>query len=122
MVRGVCLLRPGAPGISDNIRIVSLAGRLLQHARIFHFRNGGSDEYFIGSADWRPRNFDSRIEVVTGVSGDEHKATLDRSLTETLTARDAWTLGADGVYRRDTASRPSPADQGNRTYVTLTPS
>jgi polyphosphate kinase len=122
MIRGVCLLRPGAPDISENIRIVSVAGRLLQHARIIHFRNGGEDEYFIGSADWRPRNFDSRVEVVTGVRQADHKASLDRILTETLSARDAWVIGSDGIYVRDSARGLSSSDQGNRTYVTLTPS
>jgi polyphosphate kinase len=122
MVRGVCLMRPGAPEISENVRIVSVAGQLLQHARIFHFTNGGDDRYFIGSADWRPRNLDGRIEVVTTVSQADHLATLDRVLTETLGAKDAWVLGADGVYRRTGKAPCGPADQGSRTYVTLTPS
>ena len=121
MVRGVCLLRPAAPDISENIRVVSLAGQLLQHARIIHFRNGGSDDYFIGSADWRPRNFDSRIEVVTGVRQDDHKAALDRILSQTLAAREAWVLGSDGIYARD-STRSARSAQGSRTYVTLTPS
>jgi polyphosphate kinase len=98
MVRGVCLLQPGAPGVSDNIRIVSLAGHLLQHARIFHFRNGGNDRWFIGSADWRPRNFEVRVEVVTPVDRPEHIAMLDRILTATLGDSEAWTLRSDGVY------------------------
>ena len=100
LVRGVCLLRPQAPGLSENIRIVSVAGQLLQHARIFHFRNGGDDEWFIGSADWRPRNFDRRVEVIAGIRETAHRATLDRMLSETFAAPDAWVLGADGVYVR----------------------
>ena len=122
LVRGVCLLRPGAPEMSENIRVVSVGGRLLQHARIFHFRNAGSDEYFIGSADWRPRNLDTRVEVVTRVQEPEHHAYLDRVLTETLTTPDGWELGPDGVYVRRGRAGCEPASQGSRTYVTLTPS
>ena len=122
MVRGVCLLRPGVPGISENIRVVSLAGQLLQHARIIHFRNGGDDAYFIGSADWRPRNFDGRIEVITPVGQDDHVAMLDRILTDTLRAADAWELQPDGVYVRSETRAALPTDQGRLTYTTLTPS
>jgi polyphosphate kinase len=122
MVRGVCLLRPGVPGISENIRIVSVVGRLLQHARIVHFRNAGGDDYFIGSADWRPRNLDDRIEVMTIVRQADHKALLDQILIETLGARDAWALTAGGVYVRSAKKARSPSPQGNRTYVTFTPS
>lgn len=100
MIRGPCLLRPGVPEMSENIRIVSIAGQLLQHARIMHFRNGGRDAYFTGSADWRPRNFDTRIEVVASVVQDDHVASLDRILTDTLATPDAWVLGSDGVYVR----------------------
>jgi polyphosphate kinase len=110
------------PGISENIRIISLAGQLLQHARIIHFRNGGDDAYFIGSADWRPRNFDARVEVVTRVRQGNHVAMLDRILTETLGASDAWELQADGVYIRGETRAVLPPDQGRLTYTTLTPS
>jgi polyphosphate kinase len=101
MVRGVCSLTPGVPGISENIRIVSVLGLLLQHARIFHFTNGGDDQYFIGSADWRPRNLDGRVEVVTRVPQADHTVMLDRILDETLNSPDAWTLDANGVYTRN---------------------
>jgi polyphosphate kinase len=107
MVRGVCLMRPGVPGTSENVRIVSVAGQLLQHARIFHFRNAGDDAWFIGSADWRPRNFEVRVEVITPVAQADHVALLDRVLTETLTAPDAWALQADGTYAR-TGKEPAP--------------
>jgi polyphosphate kinase len=113
MVRGICLLRPGAPGVSENIRVTSIAGFLLQHARIYHFRNGGDDAYFIGSADWRPRNFDVRVEVITRVTQADHLERLDAMLTETLATPDAWELHEDGIYRRLGAqaapSRPNAA-------------
>jgi polyphosphate kinase len=100
MVRDLCSLRPGLAGVSENIRIVSVVGRLLHHARNFHFRNGGDDEYFIGSADWRPRNFNERVEVVAQIRQPDHQAELDAFLTETLTAEHAWHLRADGSYVR----------------------
>jgi polyphosphate kinase len=101
MVRGVCSLTPGVAGISENIRIVSVVGLLLQHARIFHFTNAGDDLYFIGSADWRPRNLDGRVEVITRVPQADHTAILDRMLEETLNSPDAWALSSDGVYARN---------------------
>jgi polyphosphate kinase len=100
MVRGPCLLRPSTPGLSDNIRVVSVAGSLLQHTRIYSFRNAGDDQYFIGSADWRPRNFDVRVEVITAITEREHVGQLERILSETLSAPDAWVLDAEGVYTR----------------------
>jgi polyphosphate kinase len=104
MVRDLCALRPGLPGVSDNISVVSVVGRLLHHARIFHFRNGGDDEYFIGSADWRPRNFNERVEVVVQIRQRDHQAELDAFLTETLGARRAWRLTAEGEYIKRAAS------------------
>ena len=100
MVRGPCLVRPATPGLSENIRVVSVAGSLLQHARIYHFVNAGDDAYFIGSADWRPRNFDVRVEVVTQITERHHVELLDRILSETLAAPDAWVLDAEGIYTR----------------------
>ena len=109
MVRGPCMLRPGADGISENISVVSLAGVLLQHARIYSFRNGGDSAWYIGSADWRVRNFDVRIEVITPVDLPQHVTLLDRVLTETLAAPDAWELGEDGIYVRRTGTRRASA-------------
>ena len=100
MVRDICALRPGIKGVSDNIRVVSVVGRLLHHARIFHFRNGGQDEYYIGSADWRPRNFNERVEVVTEIRQRDHQAELNEFLTGTLNAGRAWRLQPDGEYVR----------------------
>ena len=100
MVRGPCLVRPATPGLSENIRVVSVAGSLLQHARIYHFVNTGDDAYYIGSADWRPRNFDVRIEVITEITESHHVEVLDRILSETLAAPDAWVLDDKGTYSR----------------------
>ncbi len=100
-VREVVALRPGVEGISENVRIVGRVGRFLQHSRIFHFGNAGDPEYFIGSADWRPRNLYRRIEVATPVLAEEHRRTLDDILTDYLSDPVAWTLRADGTWERD---------------------
>jgi polyphosphate kinase len=97
-VRGLCTLRPGVPGHSDRIRIVSRLGRFLEHARIYQFGNGGEDEYYIGSADWRPRNLRRRVEVVAPVTDRDARATLDGLLTKELADPDAWVLEQDGGY------------------------
>jgi polyphosphate kinase len=107
MVREICSLRPGVPGLSENITVVSVVGRLLQHARIMHFHNNGSDEYYIGSADWRPRNLAERIEVATPVSNPEHHARLDGILDATLNASGAWVLQSDGEWVKRTAGVPA---------------
>jgi polyphosphate kinase len=100
MVREICCLRPGVEGVSENIRVVSKLGRFLQHPRIYNFHNAGEPEYFVGSADWRPRNLSKRVEVITPVRAREHREVLDRMLDEILNDPDAWTLRPDGTYVR----------------------
>jgi len=107
IVRGICTLRPGIPGHSENIRVLSRLGRFLEHARIYHFSNAGAEEYFIGSADWRPRNLRRRIEVVAPVTDPEGRSELDAVLTAELSDPAAWVLRADGSYEQH-ASRPEP--------------
>ena len=99
-VREICALRPGVPGLSENIRVVSLLGRLLQHARIFEFANGGVVEYYIGSADWRPRNLSRRVEVITPVRHPPLQARLSDILDGVLYNDAAWTLRPDGSHTR----------------------
>ena len=101
MVREICALRPGVPGLSENIRVVSLVGRMLQHARIFEFANGGNPEYIIGSADWRPRNLSRRVEVAVPVREPGLQERLRRILDGVLDDEDAWLLGPDGSQERD---------------------
>jgi len=105
IVRGVCTLRPGVPGLSERIRVVSILGRFLEHARIYHFTNGGDAEYYLGSADWRPRNLRRRVEVVAPVSDPACRGRLDAILEAELTDPIAWELQPDGGYRRRT---PAP--------------
>ena len=99
IVRGICCLRPGVAGVSDNIRVISIVGRFLEHSRVFYFRNGGGEEFYFGSADWMPRNFDRRVEAVVPIKDRALHPRL-HSLLETCLAdnRQAWDLGADGKY------------------------
>ncbi|HLB38732.1 MAG TPA: hypothetical protein VJL31_19340, partial [Gemmatimonadales bacterium] len=99
-VRGICALRPGVRGLSDNIRVISVLGRFLEHGRVYCFGNGGDAEYFIGSADWRSRNLRRRVEVVTPVLDPVLKARLDRALETELNDPTAWRLLSDGTYER----------------------
>ena len=101
MAREICALRPGVPGLSENIRITSIVGRLLQHARIFEFGNGGEPEYIIGSADWRPRNLSRRVEVAVPVRAPEARARLKKILDDLLSDPTAWELTAEGAQVRN---------------------
>ncbi len=103
VVRGTCALRPGVPGVSERIRVVSLLGRFLEHARIYEFRNGGDAEYYIGSADLRPRNLRHRVEVITPVEHAACTASLARILDAEMDDPTAWVLNSDGSYGRATA-------------------
>lgn len=102
IVRGMCCLRPGVPGLSDNIRVISIVGRFLEHSRIFYFANGGSDEIYIGSADWMARNLDRRVEVVVPVLVAEHRRILREEVLQVLLDDNchAWELRPDGCYVR----------------------
>jgi polyphosphate kinase len=100
-VRGVCCLRPGVPGVSENIRVVSIVGRYLEHARIFWFRNGGQPQVYLGSADWMGRNLERRVEVVFPVQADPLRAELERVLDAYLSDNvKARQLQADGRWER----------------------
>jgi len=101
VIRGICRLRPGLPDLSENVRVVSVIGRFLEHSRVYYFQNNGQPEYFIGSADLMKRNLDERIEVVTPVRSPEHqRQVLD--LLELLLAdeRQGWRLH-DSTWSRD---------------------
>lgn len=101
VVRGPCMLRPGVPGLSERIRVLSILGRFLEHARIYHFANAGAPEYYLGSADWRPRNLRRRVEVITPVDHPAARARLEHILELQLADPNAWQLQSDGSYTRD---------------------
>jgi polyphosphate kinase len=103
IVRGICCLRPGIPGVSESIRVFSIVGRYLEHSRLWYFANGGGGEYYIGSADWMQRNFDRRVEVVAPIDDPALHPRL-HSLLETYLAdnRRSWALRADGTYEQRT--------------------
>jgi polyphosphate kinase len=102
IIRGVCMLRPGVPGLSETINVRSIVGRLLEHSRVFYFANGGDEEIYTGSADWMSRNLDRRVEVVTPI----HDPNLKRYLKDVMLAaylRDnvkARRLLPDGTHER----------------------
>jgi polyphosphate kinase len=99
VIRGICCLRPGVQGVSENIRVISIVGRFLEHSRIFHFHNDGQEEIYIGSADWMTRNLDRRVEAIAPVEDptllNELKEILDILLSDN---RHAWDLQPDGSY------------------------
>ncbi len=101
-IRGVCGLRPGIPGVSDNITVTSIVGRFLEHARMYYFRNGGQDEVFLGSADLMSRNLDGRVEVLFPVESARLRETLLHDLLEICLRDNVKTrrLCADGRYER----------------------
>jgi polyphosphate kinase len=121
VVRGICALRPGVAGLSENVRVVSILGRYLEHGRIFRFANGGEPEHWIGSADWRTRNLSKRVEVAAPVRDPAHRRRLDEILEAQLASPEAWELGSDGTYYRrpDPAPHagPSPAGAGGRRLI-----
>ena len=102
-VRGICCLRPGIPGVSETINVVSIVGRFLEHSRVYAFHYGEEHSYYIGSADMMPRNLDTRVELLAPVEAPELQAELADTL-ERCFADDtnAWTLDADGDWHRRT--------------------
>ena len=99
IVRDTCRLRPGITGLSENVTVISVVGRFLEHTRIYYFQNGGEEEYFIGSADTMKRNLESRVEVVAPVESESLRKDL-RNLLDVQLAdrRNAWEMQSDGTY------------------------
>ena len=99
IVRDSCRLRPGIPGLSENVRVISIVGRFLEHSRVFYFRNDGKEEYFISSADLMKRNLESRVEVCTPVESPRLQALLREMLDIQLNDRHScWEMQSDGSY------------------------
>jgi polyphosphate kinase len=112
IVRDTCRLRPGIAGLSENVRVVSIVGRFLEHGRLYYFRNGGTEDFLLGSADCMKRNLESRVEVVAPVEDPllrkELRTVLDIQLKPN---RCQWEMQSDGVYIRTPAADAAPACQ-----------
>jgi polyphosphate kinase len=110
VVRGTCCLRPDIPGLSENIRVISIVDRFLEHSRIFYFENAGDTEVFLGSADWMPRNFYRRIELMFPIEDARLKDRVTRELLQVILNDNvkARVLQADGCYVRATPNGSEP--------------
>jgi polyphosphate kinase len=119
IVRGVCCLRPGVPGVSDNIRVRSVVGRFLEHHRIFHFHAGGTDETLCSSADWMPRNFFRRVELAFPVRNKKlRRRVIEEGLLALLQDNStAWEMNADGSYTRTRARKGEAPVTGQDTLL-----
>jgi polyphosphate kinase len=121
IVRGICCLRPGQPGISENIGVRSIVGRFLEHSRIFYFENGGDSKVYIGSADWMPRNFFRRIEVAAPVEDPALKERIIQQILEVQLADNSKTsiLDQDGNYSRPVHRKETKPRHSQNEFMTL---
>jgi polyphosphate kinase len=121
LVRGICCLRPGVAGVSENIEVRTLIDRYLEHGRLFQFSNGGEPEMYIASADWMPRNFHRRVEVMVPVLAPELRARLAEIVRIELSDRaKAWTLTPDGGYVRVEAPTTEPPARAQARFIEMT--
>ncbi len=119
-VRGLCCLRAGVPGLSDNIRVTSVVGRFLEHGRIYRFENAGSPEYFIGSADWMKRNLDRRVETIMPVTVTRIQAELEEIFAVyRADNHSAWDMQPDGSYVRRQPADGEPARPAQQVFMEL---
>jgi polyphosphate kinase len=117
IIRGICCLRPGLPELSENIRVMSIVGRFLEHSRIYYFYNNGQEEIYIGSADWMSRNLDRRVEVITPIRDQDIAKDLQEILGIMLADnRQAWDLQGDGTYVQ---RRPGDECPESHSQITL---
>lgn len=110
LIRGICCLRPGVPGLSENIRVLAQVDRFLEHARVFYFENGGEPEVYLGSSDWMPRNFRRRVETVFPILDPKLRVRIRSEILDVmlLDNQKSWRLESDGSYVR-VAPRPDEA-------------
>ena len=121
LVRGICCLRPGVPRVSETIEVRAIVDRYLEHGRIFHFGNGGKDELYISSADWMPRNFHRRVEVMIPVEDPMLRARLIEILNVTVADNvKSWTLQSDGSYARTQPKPGAPMVRSQSRFIELT--
>jgi len=116
-VRGICCLRPGIKGVSETIDVISIVDRFLEHARVYHFRNGGDEEVYLSSADWMPRNLDRRIELLFPVMAPEPRRkvleVMDAMFLDNVKAR---RMMPDGSYKR---KRPPRDEEPFRAQIQI---
>ena len=118
VVRGLCCLRPGVPDLSENISVISVLGRFLEHSRIYRFHNGGSPEYFIGSADWMRRNLTRRVETIIPVLDEAIQAELGETLEVYFSDNEsAWVAQPDGTYARRQPLSGEPERNCQRIFI-----
>jgi polyphosphate kinase len=111
IVRGICTLIPGVPGMSENIHVTSIVGRYLEHARIFRFENGGQPETYLSSADWMPRNLVKRVELMFPLKDEACKNAVDQLLAlQLMDNRKSWSLRRDGEYQRKQRDGAAPVN------------
>jgi polyphosphate kinase len=120
IVRDSCRLRPGLPGISENMQVISIVGRFLEHAMVYYFRNGGDEEYFIASADAMKRNLEYRVEVLVPVESQELRKEIRTMLDAQLNdRRSAWELQTDGSYLQRTLGEGDDPRSSHEILISL---
>ncbi|NET02708.1 MAG: polyphosphate kinase 1 [Sphaerospermopsis sp. SIO1G1] len=120
IIRGICCLRPGIKDISENIRVMSIVGKFLEHSRIFYFYNNSQEEIFIGSADWMRRNLDRRVEVITPIKDPDIAKDLQEILGIMLADnRHAWDLQSDGSYIQRRPGDDCPEANSQKTFMSM---
>ncbi len=120
IVRGICCLKPGIEGVSDNINVISIIGRFLEHSRIFYFHNGGEEEIYIGSADWMTRNLSRRVEAITPVEDSKIAQQLQEILGVMLADnRQGWELQSDGSYIQRQPQSKDHEQSSQKTFMEM---
>ncbi len=121
LVRGICCLRPGVPRVSETIEVRALVDRFLEHGRVFHFANGGKDDVYLSSADWMPRNFHRRVEIMVPVEDAALRARLIEILNVSVADNvKAWSLQSDGSYVRTQPKPGAPLVRSQQRFIELT--
>ena len=121
IIRGICCLRPQVPGVSDNIEVRAIIDRYLEHGRIFHFANAGKDEVYISSADWMPRNFHRRVEIMVPIEDPAVRARLIEILAIQWSDNvKAWVLESHGAYVRVVPKPGAPLIRSQQKFIELT--
>ena len=121
LVRGICCLRPGVPGVSDNIEVRAIIDRYLEHGRVFHFANGGKDEVYLSSADWMPRNFHRRVEVMVPIEDVQLRHRLIDILAVSFSDNvKAWVLEPNGAYARIQPKNGATPIRSQQRFIELT--